>query len=151
MGEVRLQVQGFGSLRSTAVCSWAQLGAWVGAQLVGEQLFAKPFEPVERVGAAPRGVQCPHVERFERFRERVFVRQVGHRGDHRAGPAEPQLQVAPAHRRVEPSPVPGRADLVGPVTVDPGQRHAPPAEQRLVQRRGPVGVGAARVVSAFDQ
>jgi hypothetical protein len=127
-----------------------QFGSGIGAEAVGEPLPDHGV-PIECFRVAARGVQRAHEQRFQRFGQRVLVDEVGNPGEHGGGVAEPEFQVGPLHHGVEPPPVPGRADVVGPVARDRGQRRSPPEPHRLRQRRDSVDIGFPGVLAAFDE
>ena len=150
--DVRRQLRGRGeragarprvgrSPRRSALCSVAQLGPGFGAELVGEPL-AEGGVAVERLGVAARGVQRSHQQALERLGQRVLGDEVGQR---RRSPAPVRSSRSSASRptdgRVEPPPVPGRADPADPLAREAGERRATPQAQRLGQCGRPLVVG----------
>jgi hypothetical protein len=110
----------------------AQLRGEVGAQLVGEQL-AEPAVPLQRLGAAPAGLQRPHQMRVQRLDQRMLHQQPAQLVDERLGPTQPQLQRGQRQHRAQPSLHQVLPQARDPPPGQPGQRRPPPRRKCLTQ------------------
>ena len=110
----------------------AQLRGGVGAQLVGQQL-TEPAVTLQRLGAAPAGLQRPHQMRVQRLDQRMLRDERVQVIDERLRPTQSQLQRGQRQHRGKPPLHQVLPQARDPPPGQPGQRRPPPQRECLTQ------------------